>query len=249
MKGGARRPVLLVGYEDDAATVAWRCRQYWDSGKVPASADNPLADVRVMTPSGSLFGPVAAKSGAELYNARPGKQPEWRSLESAIVASRPVLVVIDPVLEAFSGDANNGSAVREFLRALRQLATRYQIGILLVAHSSKAARVKSGQPDDPFKVGAVGGSSHWTDGVRSACSLDWSPGGDDPFSGRRLAVIKSNYGPARLVCEIEPIRTKSGAIVGFQRGRVGWVKPAPPESKQVGGRNAKAEAEDEFTIR
>ena len=231
----ARRPVLLVGYEDDAATVAWRCRQYRENGGTATGADNSsndvsLSDVWVMTPAGSLFGPVAAKSGAELYNARPDKQPQWRALESAIVASRPVLVVIDPALEAFSGDANNGSAVREFLRALRQLATRYQIGILLVAHSTKAARVKSGQQDDPFRVGQVGGTSHWTDGCRAAAALDWSGSGEDPFTGRRLAVLKANYGPSRLVCELEPIRSPAGAIVGFKRDSKGWRDPQAPEA-------------------
>ena len=230
-------PVLMVAYEDDAATVAWRCRAYW---RAVQGAGNPLQHVHVTTPGGALFGPQATDSGAELYNARPDRLAAWHGLEHAIEAVQPVLVVIDPALEAYAADQNNGSAVREFLRALRQLAGRYQIGILLVAHSSKSARAK-GQQDDPFRVGQIAGSSHWVDGCRSAVALDWSPGGDDPFRGRRLACIKANYGPSRLVCEVDPIRAESGSIVGFTRELDGWKQPAAPESKQ-GGRNGDAKA-------
>ena len=228
-------PVLMVAYEDDQATVAWRCREYWRALK---ATGDPLRHVHVMTPAGSLFGPVATESGAELYNARPGRLDAWRALEQAVEAVRPVLVMIDPALEAFSGNQNEGAPVREFLRALRQLATRYQIGIVLVAHSAKAARGANAK-DDPFSAQLVAGSTHWVDGCRAAVALDWSGGGVDPFNGRRLAVLKSNYGVSRVVCEVEPVRAPGGAIVGFRRGGAGWVPYVPETPENVTGGGSK----------
>ena len=129
----------------------------------------------------------------------------------------PRLIVIDPVLSAFVGNSNEAAPVREFLSALAVAADEHQCAVLLVAHSTKAAR---GKDADPFDPGKVGGSAAWTDGVRSALILDWD---DARGPGeRRLAVAKSNYGPARRLMPLKPVRVgnadkaNKGAVVAFK---------------------------------
>ena len=55
-------------------------------------------------------------------------------------------MVIDPALDAYTGDPNNLAAVREFVSALGAEAAARSCGVLLVAHSRKAARGKDSDP-------------------------------------------------------------------------------------------------------
>ena len=209
-------PVLIASWEDDAGAVAWRVRQYAHL----AGAQRAHQDVYVLVLSEPIFGPVANASGAALYNARPGRLPMWAALEAEAKTLKPALTIIDPALAAYCADSNTGAPVREFLRALGTLAG--DGAVLVVAHSTKAARGRKTVPD-PFDPGMVAGSSHWTDGVRGVVSLSWRP----ELQGERdMACPKANYGPARLVCGLETLRTDSGAVVGFAR-QSDWHAPKP----------------------
>ena len=84
--------------------------------------------------------------------------------------------------------------MREFLGALTREATARQCGVLLIAHSTKAARGAARDADrnedNVFNPGAVGGSAHWTDGVRGVLTLTADP------ADRRAAVAR----PSRSGC-------------------------------------------------
>ena len=141
------------------------------------------------------------------------------------------LIVIDPAGEAFAGEHNNVSAVREFLRALRGLAAAHAAGVIVVGHSNKAARKKERQPD-VFDSGLVSGSAAWHDGVRGVLSLQWRIGGAS--GARDLVCPKSNHGPARMVCGLDAIRDQEpdGGIIGFEAAGVGWHAPRKGDSDE-----------------
>lgn len=223
-------PVLILTYEDVPAVVGWRVREY--AAKQRRAA---LEYVHVLHMAGRpLYGPIGERGRQGFYTARPGPLAGWRDLENACHAISPRVIIIDPALCAYVGEPNAAAPVREFLTALERLANGQAggCGVLLLAHATKAARGRKDDPD-PFDPGLIGGSAAWVDGVRSALAMTWRPG----VSGERdIAVAKSNYGPARLVCGLDAIRTKSGSIVGFQESGVGWHEP---EATSTRGNNGK----------
>ena len=172
-----------------------------------------------------VFGPTERGAAAGLYNARPGPLAGWVDLEHAIEEVRPRLVIIDPVLCAYVGDANSTPAVREFLGALASLARSHRLGVILIAHSTKAAR-KSG---DPMDVGQIGGTDHWTSGVRGTFSLSYD---ESIEGGRVLACPKANRGPDRLLLPLDPIRGSNGEPLGFVAADgQGW-RPPPAKDER-----------------
>ena len=233
-KGG---PVLLAAYEDEPAVIAWRARKL--ASKHEASAER-LQRIHVLDLAGRpLFGP-AGEGGT--YNARPRPLPGWRDLWGEARRIGPRLVIVDPALSAYVGEQNAAAPVREFLAALSGEAKAHECGVLMVAHSNKAARRKNDKLD-PFDPGQVSGSTAWTDGVRGVLSLTWREGDDAKLGGRVLAIAKANYGPARILIDMKPVRHErresgTGAIVGF-RARGTWgdgkAKAAPGETYDGSG--------------
>lgn len=210
-------PVLMATWEDAPAVTRWRIEAA--TKLLPGLDEAAVKRVFLMDMAGApLYGPRAGEGedGARpgLYNARPEPLPGWDDLWREVERIGARLVVIDPVLSAFVGNSNEAAPVREFLSALSVAATERDCAVLLVAHSTKAARNNRNQEPDPFDPGHVGGSAAWTDGVRSALILDW----DDARGPRaiRLAVAKSNYGPARRLLPL--VRVKVGAADAENHG-------------------------------
>ena len=206
-------PVLYLTYEDAPAVVAWAARSlagHLDDGQRGAASE-ALGRVYVMGMRGrALFGPAAG----DLYNARPSPLPALAQVASNAERLAPTLIVVDPALSAYVGESNAAAPVRDFMAALEDLAAPIGAGVLLLAHSNKAARARTGnQKPDPFDAGQVGGSTHWVDGARAALSLTVEAEGR-----RRLAVLKSNYGSSFISIPLDPITHRSGAIIGFQAG-------------------------------
>ena len=235
---GGPASTLLVCYEDHAAHVAWRARRYAER-----QACDGLDRVAVLSLDAPMYGPAESLTGgAALYNARPQPLAGWKDVAAAARETGARLIVIDPAGEAFAGEHNNVSAVREFLRALRGLAAAHSAGVIVIGHSNKAARKKEKNPD-LFDAGLVSGSAAWHDGVRGVLSLQWRIGGE--AGARDLVCPKSNHGPARMVCGLDAIRDREpdGAILGFEAAGVGWHTPAR-EGETHGGGN-----DDEDAIR
>ena len=224
---GGPASTLLVCYEDHAAHVAWRARRYAER-----QARGGLDRVAVLSLDAPMYGPAESLTGgAALYNARPQPLAGWHDVAAAARETGARLIVIDPAGEAFAGEHNNVSAVREFLRALRGLAAAHAAGVIVVGHSNKAARKKDKQAD-VFDSGLVSGSAAWHDGVRGVLSLQWRIGGAS--GARDLVCPKSNHGPARMVCGLDAIRDQEpdGAIIGFEAAGVGWHAPLKGDSDE-----------------
>ena len=224
-------PVIFLSYEEPAPVMAWKLRQlkaYDNRGK------DVLNRIHVMDMLGyPLFGPGERNGSAGLYNARPERLSGWTALERECRQVKPRLIVIDPATAAFTGDANAAGPVREFITNLSYFAREYSCGILIIAHTTKAAR-KQNQEHDPMDPGATGGSTHWTDAGRGCLVLDWKPAGWGGQAGDRvLAIAKSNWGPSRIWCDIAPKRHESGSILGmYQKDGSRWQAGKAPNAEK-----------------
>lgn len=189
--------------------MAWRVRTLVDVMQMETGAVlDPFNRVHVMEMADRpLFGPSIMR--------RPGPLQGWFDLWNEAERIRPVLIVIDPVLSAFAGDATEATSVGEFLikLGLKAGAIGKGAGVLVVAHSTKTVR-KDANDLNPFDSGQVAGTTYWTDAVRGVLTMTWRVGGE--ADERMLSIAKANYGPSRIVTAIDPIRSCSNAIVGFK---------------------------------
>ena len=186
--------VVYMTYEDVPAEVQRRLVRIAgpkdplpDGLKVINMMDNPL-----------FLQPVGASE-----NSTPCRSKQWREVWDTVQQDSPSLVIIDPIAEAYRCAGYSVSGVRAFIAALRKEAQEGGFGILLLAHSTKAARSKDA---DPFDPGQVAGSAGWTDAVRGVLSLRWneSEGGIHKVD---LRCAKANYGRSRWT---ETLRSEKG---------------------------------------
>lgn len=188
IEGAAPAPVLIVGWEDDAAEISRRLR--W-IGAEPGELGDRLRYVPL-----AGLGPLWAPAGGSGHVSTSGAPTAHGEALAAVVrADRPALVVLDPLAAAYGLSELDRSLVRAFLSWLAALAAESGAAILLVAH--------------PPKAGAAGadadysGSTDWRNGVRSLLVLETTDvrepserKGQDaapPRLARRLRLAKANY--------------------------------------------------------
>ena len=243
--GAIGGPALVASYEDWPAVSADRLRQlaarWWPDTEIDIGTA-ALKRVHVIDLVGRpLFGPVADASGVALYNTRPDRMPGWDDLWGAVERTGVRLVVIDPALSAYVGDANHAASVRDFMGALAARAVALKCGVVLVAHSRKDARAKP----DPFDPGNVAGSTHWTDAARGVLTLTYDQNAAASPDNRVLAVSKANYGPSHILCSVDPVRAPSGEICGF--GAVGdWDQRLPAKDRDAAAANKRDDDADDL---
>lgn len=207
---GAGGAVLMATYEDPPPVTRWRMEMLADSldeRNGGLQAKEALERVYVLNMSGwTVYGPPE-RGG---YAARPAPMAGWNVLWDAAELVKPKLIILDPVLKAYAGEPNTVSPVREFLGDLAGTALERSpgSGIILVAHSTKA--VRSGRAD-PFDPGQVAGSGAWADECRGVMTMTWNEETDQ----RTLAIPKSNWGPSRIMIDLDPVTHSSGAVIGF----------------------------------
>ena len=232
--------VLYVTYEDPPSVIKWRLRELaklWDEDpKGGHLATDALRKVGVLSMRGwPLYGPVGDRAS---YNTVPGRLTGWHHLWEQVAAAQPVLIIIDPALTAFVGEANSPTQVMGFLDALSNEAGKRQAGILLLAHSTKSSRAATA---DPFHPGMVSGTGAWTDHVRGVLTMGENSrkirGSGRPERGSEddetetmlvLRVYKANWGPSRLTVRLEPEMAKgSSTPLGFVATSPWGHGPAP----------------------
>ena len=250
---GQGGPVLLAVYEDRPAVISRRLRNLAGEWRRRADAgllgDYAAADVH----RGLRQVFVADMRGWPLYGL-PADDPLARqsvhldgmtALETAAGQCGARLVIIDPALSAFTGESNAAPPVRSFLAELGLLAERTNAGVLVVAHSTKSARVGG----DPYDPGQVGGSGAWADGCRGVLTLTTQRTkgkDDDGGTWPLLAISKANWGPAYRALPLNEIeyQASSGRYepIGYEAGAPEWQggAPAPSDGQNPADRTGKA---------
>ena len=182
-------PVLLSSYEDDPSEIARRLGRMRE-------ADNekrPLPDNLLIREDAVPLFTADPKSHGKVEPDKAGWNPLWREVEE----SKPVLVIIDPAKNALADvSASEAGAVAKFLAEVAKNAKRFNCGVLIVAHDTKAARNAVATGGDPMS-GVVSGSAAWTDSARSVLYFWKSPRHFDARTGkdsfRILECVKANY--------------------------------------------------------
>ena len=214
-------PVLVVGYEDDPGFVRFRCEamaRVSDTLRAGFNSDRMHYQAAAGHP---IFGPRGDDHRPGLYNARPEELAGWRPLWKAAAGIGARLVIIDPATCAYVGEPNALTAVREFITALSAEATKLGAGVLLVCHSTKAARQSAAERDDP---GHVAGSAAWVDGARGALTMTprYTTTGkgterEQYLDGYDLTVTKANYGEAGVSLELNEHRDDKRRPVAYRQ--------------------------------
>ena len=196
-------PVLFATYEDSPAYSRSRLLAQIIAHEI--EADRALKRIHSLDLSDGwpLYGPPEGGT----YAQRPGSLPGFALLREAVEEIRPRLVVIDPALHAFVGEANAAGPVREFVGALASLAHEHAAAVLVLAHSTKGSR-SGRQEDDPFDAGQISGSAAWHDAARAVLVLTREK--DDPTRWR-LAIAKANHGPSFILTYLR----ETGDRLGF----------------------------------
>ncbi len=184
-----RGGTVLISFEDDPETVAWR------AGLI---AGQPLPDRLHVLPDPE---PLMTADPDRPGEAR--ESPAWPGLFTAIRARSPSLVIVDPVSAALAGvNQSDGGTVRRFIRALGREGTAGGWGTLIVAHSTKGARIGKTGPGRLEAMreqgGALAGSGQWWDACRGVLAM--------ASNGKGHALIqcqKSNHGPPGWVIALE----------------------------------------------
>ena len=192
-------PVLILSYEDAPVRIAARLRA-----------------MGCAAPGDILTLPSPAPLWEQSEGGTSGKGGQWDHLWSALEHGvRPSLVIVDPASAALCGATNDSGPVRRFLDALRQRAEQARVGVLIVAHDTKAARNAAKAGDDPG-AGAVAGSAAWHDAARGVLYLQRAPMG----GGLLLDCIKANYGRTGWGAMLAESKTPGGKFAGFELDRM-----------------------------
>ncbi len=120
---------------------------------------------------------------------------------------------MDPASAALAdADVSQTGPVRKFLRALMHEARQAECGVLVVSHSTKAARNALRRGDSPG-TGVMAGSATWYDGASGVLSLEEAL--NNPCA-RILECIKANYGRKGWGTILNERTTDSGAFAGLE---------------------------------
>jgi hypothetical protein len=227
---GTGGKVLYASYEDPTAVLRWKLQSLaslWDydaKAKHHGCATSALNRVGLVSMRGwPLYGPVGDRAS---YNTVPGRLAGWQHLWKLADEVSPILIIVDPALTAFVGEANSPTQAMAFLDALSSEAGKRQAGVLLLAHSTKSSRAAHA---DPFHPGMVSGTGAWTDHVRGVLTMGEyalkSQGSGFPEHGSAdgetvtvpvLRVYKANWGPTHLTLKLlSETPQKDSTPIGF----------------------------------
>jgi hypothetical protein len=177
----AHGPVVIISAEEPQRELR---RRIWLHSQRDGFDAAHLADLHLWFP-GDVAGAVFAtpdRSGI----MHP--TPLFRSIEAAISAIAPVLVIVDNVAATFTGNQNDRVMVRSYVNLWRTIARQTSHpAVLLLDHPSLSGLTNgSGR----------GGNMDWRNAVRSALYLRVPEDKTEADAGIRvLETQKSNYGP------------------------------------------------------
>jgi len=141
-------------------------------------------DMQQLSPMRWMSGYGMDNGLAEPEGGTMRKTSRMAILEQRIVEHGARLVVLDTAADLFLGNENDRGQVRQFIGLLNGIAHRHKCAVLLNAHPSRTG-LQSGNID--------GGSTAWSNSVRSRWSLARADGDDADPNERILTRRKANY--------------------------------------------------------
>ena len=191
-------PVVMVSYEDSPARTYGRLRRMQQT----SAADG----IHVFPHPLPLWVASGSNRGASMA------ADWWADLWQYVREVQARLLVIDPASAALADtDVSQTGPVRQFLRALTFEAEPADCGVLIVAHSTKAARTAAQAGEDPG-AGVVAGSAAWYDGARGVLTLEPHK---DVRNLRVLSCVKANYGRTGWGCILHEVEIDGGGFAGL----------------------------------
>ena len=227
-------PVLMVSYEERAAVMGLKARR-WADHLDQGDPNGPYHAARQQVAHLGIRNPIfGADPYTRLYGARPTLLEGWDEVVQAAKKIQPIMIVIDPALCAFVSDSTDAAAVSEFLMCMRDLAVMFDCGVIVVTHSTKAARGSSRRRgQDAADPGQFLGTGAWTDRCRSAMTIT-----TDPDGHLQLAVAKANMGPQKIGIALTPVLGERKQLLGYKADETaGWKPLAEENERDSGNRN------------
>jgi KaiC/GvpD/RAD55 family RecA-like ATPase len=176
-------PVLYLSAEDDRDELHRRLNDICAAGDLDLSAMRGL-ELAVLAGKDAVLAVEASKS-----SSRIAMTPLFQRLRQRLERTRPTLLVLDNLADIFAGNENVRSMARQFVGALRGLASEFNCVVLLLSHPSLSG-INSGT--------GTSGNTAWSNSVRSRLFLvreKDSTGSEMDPDERVLQTMKSNYGP------------------------------------------------------
>lgn len=162
--------------------------------------------------------------GLFLCNAQPliteddlGVRPfdHWNTFWDHVAALEPTLVVLDPAGSALDVESPDAARpVRKAISLLYDAAERTNAGIILLAHSTKAARYGADAIDklhpDAIAALAIAGSREWHDSPGATAFLYNKGYDDDGNQTVELFVTKANAAPSKWAVRYKAVTELHG---------------------------------------
>ena len=213
--------VLIATYEDGEGVTRWRIHELARKLAQDSGSNQPLEACSKISVIGMNGWPLYGPTEGAAYASRPVTLQGWSVMWEEAAVLKPSLIIVDPAMDAYVGEPSSVSSVREFYKILHQGLARFapEAGMLITAHSTKAAR-SSGGNSNPFDPGLVAGSAAWTDRPRGVMTMTWNEDNED----RTLAIVKSNLGPQRITLKMTPVHHDEGTLLGME-GKGEWNRP------------------------
>ena len=184
-------------------------RREADTGEDSVMLQRAAGRIRIAANPDPLF--VPGDTRAESVRTGPAWASFWRGVELA----RPEFVILDPASALIGGASLNDSGLARY--AMGRIAAeseRLNVGVLIVAHDTKAARNEARAGGDPG-AGAVAGSATWFDAARGVLYLFRDPRTE---GGRMLQCMAANHGRDGWGAALEGATDVPGVdFAGFRR--------------------------------
>jgi RecA-family ATPase len=174
-------PVVVISGEEPEREV-WR--RIWQHGQRDGYEPASLANLHLWFPD-DVGAVLATPNGHGIMQPTP----LFRSIEKAIAAVAPVLVVVDNVAATFAGNQNDRVMVRSYVNLWRSIARQASSPAVLLLDHPSLSGLTGGT--------GRGGNMDWRNAVRSALYLRSPEDRAEADRGiRTLETAKSNYGPS-----------------------------------------------------
>jgi len=162
-----------------------------------------------------------------------GREEYCTQLRRMVETVRPGLVVIDSLSSVSTKGENNIEDIRKLLAFLNELASSYNIALVLIHHLRKRGGMQLSLPEMEVSIDDFRGSSHIIAMSRSVLALSVVQTTSDPDRNgpRKLQIVKSNISayPDALGCEFQPLHPGPGVYLKWTEAPKAYREPSKVE--------------------